>query len=120
MALDFGRRRARGDSLFPCLLRGPFRRLAATTWGAADWLLMGASTFFCAGIIVVEAVIWHALLVELGRPVHLRDSLAIYALAQFDKYLPRHVAHHVGRVVMAREVGSPPAVTLQTMLVEVA
>lgn len=89
-------------------------------WHTGDGLLLGAATLIWVGVIGFGAAIWKMLLGSLGHPRGWLDCLTIYALAQFGKYLPGNVGHHVGRVIMASRVGVPAVVTLQTQVIEMA
>ena len=64
------------------------------------------------------ALIWRFLLVDSGAFASWKQVLAIFFIAQFGKYLPGNVGHHVGRVFMAQEIGIPISIALSTMLVE--
>lgn len=92
--------------------------LPPLSWGGGTWALLGVSVGLWAGIIIIGALIWKSLLMDLNYRLNWRDCMTIYGIAQFGKYLPGNVGHHVGRVVLARQGGIPVTVTLQTMLVE--
>lgn len=94
--------------------------LAGLKWDAGDWIILGLSTALWVAVIGVGVLIWHALLRDLGHPIPLGQSLVVYNIAQFGKYLPGNLGHHVGRVLLASRAGIPTAVTLQTMLMEMA
>lgn len=96
------------------------QELPSLSWGIRTWLLLGVSVLLWAGIIFLGAVIWWSLLVDLNQRLNWRACLSIYGIAQFGKYLPGNVGHHVGRVVLAKQAGIPVASTLQTMLIEMA
>jgi len=64
------------------------------------------------------ALIWRFLLVDSGAIASWKQVLPIFFIAQFGKYLPGNIGHHVGRVFMARKIGIPVPITLSTMLVE--
>ncbi len=67
-----------------------------TVWGAAAMLALYMVQ------VPLAALVWRLLLVDMDVKVSPRASYAIIALTQFGKYLPGNVAHHVGRVVVAR------------------
>lgn len=94
------------------------RGLPPISWGMVTWSALVVSIILWSGIIILGAVIWKFLLVDLNCHLNWRDCVTIYGLAQFGKYLPGNVGHHVGRVVLAKQAGVPPATTLQTMLIE--
>ena len=56
-------------------------------------------------LIPVTAVAWTMILRGLGQHTSVAATAPILATSQFGKYLPGNVAHHVGRLVMARPIG---------------
>ena len=94
------------------------RELPPLAWGVETWALLSISIFLWAGIIILGALIWKILLVDLNCRLDLRDCMTIYGIAQFGKYLPGNIGHHVGRVVLAKQAGIPAAIALQTMFIE--
>jgi uncharacterized membrane protein YbhN (UPF0104 family) len=54
---------------------------------------------------LLDAWSWGWLLRAFKVPTTMRQSLAIFGVAQFAKYLPGNVMQHVGRVVLARRAG---------------
>lgn len=78
--------------------------------------------FFCLLLIVVISglggAIWYLLLRDHNISVRLGAAVGIFFIAQFGKYLPGNIGHHVGRIVMARQAGIPGSVVLNTMLTE--
>lgn len=77
------------------------RMLAHPRVAAATGLL----TVLYMALIPVTAMAWTLLLKGLGRDAPVSSTASILATSQFGKYLPGNVAHHVGRVVMARSIG---------------
>lgn len=51
------------------------------------------------------ALAWMRMLAVMKQPHPLRRLLPILATTQFGKYLPGNVAHHLGRITLARSVG---------------
>lgn len=66
--------------------------------------------------IVTTALAWTRLLRSLRQPALFSRLLPILATTQFGKYLPGNVAHHLGRIALARSVG----VTLPAAVFSVA
>lgn len=62
-------------------------------------------TLLYTALIPVTAVAWSILLRGLGRHAPVSMTAPILASSQFGKYLPGNVAHHLGRLVMARSAG---------------
>jgi uncharacterized membrane protein YbhN (UPF0104 family) len=57
------------------------------------------------GSALLDAWSWGWFLRAFKVPTTMRQSLAIFGVAQFAKYLPGNVMQHVGRVVLARRAG---------------
>lgn len=68
--------------------------------------------------IVLATIAWQVLLRSLAANVSLKTAYSIYGRAQFAKYLPGNVGHHVGRVWLAKVEHVSVKICLQTMLVE--
>jgi len=70
-------------------------------------MLAAAAAMLPAYLVAVPlgAVMWRRLLGAMGVPLAAGWAYAIVAFTQFAKYLPGNVAHHVGRVVVARPLG---------------
>lgn len=64
----------------------------------------GLTALYTASI-VTTALAWSRMLSAMKQPHPLRLLLPILAATQFGKYLPGNVAHHFGRVALARSVG---------------
>jgi uncharacterized membrane protein YhaH (DUF805 family) len=79
---------------------------------------VGVAVLVHAGVIVAGGFAWHLLLQGAGGRVPAREVMTVYGLAQFAKYLPGNVAHHVGRVGLARTRGVPVPMAVATMGVE--
>ena len=62
-------------------------------------------TVLYMSLIPVAAVAWTLILRGLGQPTTVAATAPILATSQFGKYLPGNVAHHIGRLVMARSLG---------------
>ena len=96
------------------------RSLPPLDWDTGSWFVLTATILLWVGDIYLGAVIWRGLLADLDYRLPWTICLNIYGLAQFGKYLPGNVGHHVGRIVLARRVGVPATATMQTMLIEMA
>lgn len=62
---------------------------------------------------------WHLLLLTAGTRPSVASSVGIFATAQFGKYLPGNVGHHIGRVALAVSMGLPANAVVVTMVTEV-
>jgi|GEM_PF-388432 len=84
-----------------------------------------ALTMLYTVLTPITALAWAWLLRSLGQPARFTTTAPILAATQFGKYLPGNVAHHLGRVVVARAhgLGTGPVVlsmAYETLLVVVA
>lgn len=95
-----------------------FSEIPPLNWGGASMAIGLLSAVLVVSSIGIVGTIWHLLLRDHGLSTSWRQAQTIFAIVQFGKYLPGNVGQHVGRVVMAREIGIPVPITLNTMLVE--
>jgi len=78
----------------------------------------GISILLWCANIMLGALIWRRILRDLGSKLAVGRSIEIYALAQFGKYLPGNVTHHIGRVVLAKQAGVTVRATTYSMIIE--
>ena len=64
------------------------------------------------------AAAWQAILADAGARLGLGAALRIVAVSQAGKYLPGNLAHHVGRILLARRHGIDGGVAGVSILVE--
>lgn len=69
-------------------------------------------------LIPLTAIAWSGLLRALGQPATAAVTTPILATTQLGKYLPGNVAHHLGRVVVARAQGLDTTRTVLSMAYE--
>ena len=69
--------------------------------------------------VIICSLIWMVLLRDYSVRVSRRSLYKVYLMAQFAKYIPGNVGHHIGRVVMAKNIGIPASTTIATMILEV-
>lgn len=88
------------------------------------WDLNGCAGF--VGAIVLNTVVillggyaWSHLLRASGESVANREVLIIFTLAQFAKYIPGNIAHHAGRIALAKSRGFALSRVVLTMSLEV-
>lgn len=62
-------------------------------------------TLLYTASIATTALAWTRLLRSLRQPARFGRLLPILATTQFGKYLPGNVAHHLGRIALARSAG---------------
>jgi hypothetical protein len=101
-------------------LRAHAAALGEFNWGssAALWLLICAAIYPLT--YALGAAIWCLLLRSMGAQLGFRRGLSICAVSQFGKYLPGNLAHHVGRIALARREGVGVPQALLSMLLETA
>lgn len=75
-------------------------------------------TLAYAALVPVTALAWTWLLRGFGQPVRLGVATPVLAATQFGKYLPGNVAHHLGRVLVARSFGMQTAPLVLSMSYE--
>jgi hypothetical protein len=56
-------------------------------------------------LIVVDGLGWSFLLRGVGQRAPVLETLGIFCVTQFAKYVPGNIAHHIGRVLLARQRG---------------
>jgi glycosyltransferase 2 family protein len=96
-----------------------FDTIPSLNWTLGSTVIALFSVFLIIFSIGIVGTIWHLLLLDKGMSTSWRQAQIIFSIAQFGKYLPGNVGQHLGRVVMAREIGVSMPITLNTMLVEV-
>ena len=68
--------------------------------------------------IIFGALVWFVLLRGVREKVTLLSSVSIVMRSQAAKYIPGNVAHHIGRVILAKNRGLGVSNTLFTMMME--
>lgn len=92
---------------------GSIASIAAEAW----WQLPLALPLYAAGYLA-SAAAWVRILRVLGGTTTLRTGAAILWTAQFGKYLPGNVGHHVGRVAIAGRFGLAAGIVVKSMALE--
>jgi glycosyltransferase 2 family protein len=92
--------------------------LGALTWDVWAWGCMLGSVLLLSVATLLGGGIWALILSSTGARLPLRQAVAIVAVSQFAKYMPGNVAHHVGRVLLAKSAGLSVPVVLQSMVFE--
>lgn len=87
-------------------------------WDLENIFLLGVSVLLWCANIILGALIWQRILRDIGFKLEVAQCLEIYTLTQFGKYLPGNVAHHIGRVVLAKQAGITVRATTHSMLIE--
>jgi hypothetical protein len=68
-------------------------------------------------VLLLGACVWSTFLYGSGESFRLRDTFRVFFISQFAKYVPGNLAHHLGRVALAREHELRiPQVVLTTVL----
>ncbi len=74
-------------------------------WSSQLSVAMAGALVLQISSALLDAWSWGWFLRALKVPATTRQSLAIFGVAQFAKYLPGNVMQHVGRVVLAKRAG---------------
>ena len=87
-------------------------------WNWKMFAALGISTLIYSSIMLIGGYGWYLLLRSVKEPVGLAVTLVIFSLAQFAKYIPGNVGHHIGRVALAKAYGLNIARVILTMSIE--
>ena len=87
-------------------------------WGSESGAVLALAIVVYAATYALNALAWWLLLHGPDETPRLRHVTAIYFLSQFAKYIPGNVAHHIGRVMLARGLGLRTTLVLFTMAIE--
>ena len=79
---------------------------------------LGAITL-SAIVILIGGYAWFLLLRASGEPAKTIDTLVIFSLSQFARYIPGNVAHHAGRIALSKIRGFEIPRVLFTMTLEI-
>jgi hypothetical protein len=92
--------------------------LPELNWNFYTFFALTVSVLMYTLGTVSAGIAWSTLLSSYGLKIKLIDILIVYSKAQFAKYIPGNIGHHIGRVYLAREIGIPVHIAIQTMLLE--
>lgn len=92
--------------------------MAVEQWTGATLRLMALALLFHLATYVSAPCAWDASLRIVGIRAGYRKLARILMLSQFAKYLPGNVAHHVGRVLLAKRAGLPADGILVSMVLD--
>lgn len=95
-----------------------FRHVPVIDW---DWMSVAVGAVSITLVVLGTAIVgwvWCRLVKDSGISTDCMRAVAVFAVAQFGKYLPGNVGQYAGRVVLARMIGIPIAVTVSTMIIE--
>jgi glycosyltransferase 2 family protein len=103
-----------------------FASAIAQHWQSMKSIQLLPATFVacaCAALIYASTYIatskaWQLSLRSIGVRITLASSIRILTVAQFAKYLPGNVGHHVGRVLLAKKAGIAGQPTLVSMVID--
>jgi uncharacterized membrane protein YbhN (UPF0104 family) len=107
---------------------GFFLHSAASHWHAVEQMNWRAGTFLLATAALAlylttysaAGLAWQASLRMLGISARAGVLCRVLMLSQFGKYLPGNLAHHAGRVVLARKLGIGLEPTVASMAIDMA
>lgn len=72
----------------------------------------------CVLSVTLGALVWLVFLRAVGQESSVVDAITIVFLSQAAKYIPGNVAHHIGRVVLAKQKGFSANATIFSMFME--
>ena len=87
-------------------------------WGLEACGSVGATTLLSGLVTLISAYSWILLLRATGETLTIPKGLVIFTLAQFAKYIPGNVAHHAGRIALARSGGLTFSKVVFSMVIE--
>ena len=87
-------------------------------WDSSAWLVMGSSILLYLVAGLSSILVWRVFLHAVGERADMLPVARVYLIAQFAKYLPGNVAHHIGRVALAGQVGMRMPRVIFSMVVE--
>jgi hypothetical protein len=87
-------------------------------WGLEACGSVGATTLLSGLVTLISAYSWILLLRATGEMLTIPKGLVIFTLAQFAKYIPGNVAHHAGRIALARSGGLTFSKVVFSMVIE--
>ena len=80
--------------------------------------------YFLAAVLIFSlapltgAAAWFLLLRGSRERISLRAAVSVYLVSQFAKYVPGNIGHHIGRLVLSKEIGVGIAIAAGTTVVE--
>lgn len=95
-----------------------FNKIPPIHWSPESTAIGSFSVALIVFSIGIVGTIWHLLLRDNNILTSWKQAQIIFSISQFGKYLPGNIGQHVGRVVMARDIGIPLPIILNTMVVE--
>lgn len=95
-----------------------YEEIPSLNWNLTSTLIALFSVAIVVFGISIVGSIWCLLLHDNDVFISWKQAQIIFSVAQFGKYLPGNIGQHIGRVVMAQEIGVPVAIILSTMLIE--
>jgi hypothetical protein len=95
-----------------------FSEIPPLIWDVKTYGTVTISVVLVVFIILIGGTIWRFLLMDRNVSAGWAETLTIFSVSQFGKYLPGNVGQHIGRVVLAKEAGFPISTTIGTMVME--
>ena len=86
-------------------------------WDVRTCMSLTCATAIYSIVLLLGACTWSIFLHGSGPSFRLADAFKVFFISQFAKYVPGNVAHHLGRIALAREHELRiPQVVLTTVL----
>ena len=95
-----------------------FNMIPLLNWTPESIAIALLSVVLIVFSIAIVGTIWQFLLRDNCILTSWKQAQIILYITQFGKYLPGNIGQHVGRVVMARDIGIPVPIILNTMVIE--
>jgi len=94
------------------------KALPSINWNLTNIIVIPVAVALYELPLLVGGFVWYRLLKAMGEPVRLGQSLIIYGLAQFAKYIPGNIGHHIGRIAISRTYGLKIPKVILSMSIE--
>ena len=88
-------------------------------WSLITLINLLGAIILSAIVILIGGYAWFFLLRASGEPAKTIDTLVIFSLSQFARYIPGNVAHHAGRIALSKIRGFEIPRVLFTMTLEI-
>ena len=95
-----------------------FSLIPSLNYDADAFLVLGFSSLIFVLTIGLSGEIWFMLLKKRDILVSRNQVLAIFAIANFGKYIPGNFWQYLGLAFLAQEIGIPKTVTAKTILIK--
>lgn len=92
--------------------------MPALRWNGRTYLILFGSLAIYLLHLLLAAQGWRLILSALGSRVAFAATFPVFLISQFGKYIPGNIAHHLGRVGLAKQIGLPIRTIVPSMFIE--